>query len=190
MNKRIIGVSLIVVLIGIFLYSTFNKPNDEKNQVAQQTDNGGVIMSEEAGGIAVGEVAPDFELENLDGEKVKLSDLKGKKVILNFWASWCPPCKKEMPEMQTFYEKHHKDIEILAVNTSEKSPKNAQQFIEENGFTFPILFDKDSEIGGKTYKAIALPTTYFIGTDGVIQQERKIGPMTYEYMVEMMNSLE
>ncbi|HEY4601655.1 MAG TPA: TlpA disulfide reductase family protein [Cerasibacillus sp.] len=188
MNKRIIGVVLLLVLGGIFVYNAFIK-NDDSTSSNDQNTEGGVIMPKEAAGIAVGEKAPDFELSNLDDDKIRLSDLKGKKIILNFWASWCPPCKKEMPEMQAFYEEHHEDIVILAVNTAEKNPDNAKKFVEENGFTFPILVDDESKIGGDMYKALALPTTYFIGTDGKIQLERKIGPMTFDDMVEIMNKL-
>lgn len=188
MNKRIFGVILLLVLGGIFAYNAFIK-NDDPTSSNNQMDQGGVIMPEEAAGIAVGEQAPDFELSTLEGEKIRLSDLEGQKVILNFWASWCPPCKKEMPEMQSFYEAYHEEIVILAVNTAEKNPDNAKKFVEENGFTFPILIDDDSKIGGDIYKALALPTTYFIGTDGKIQLERKIGPMTFDEMVDIKNKL-
>ena len=67
-------------------------------------------------GIEIGKSAPDFELTKLDGTNVKLSDLKGKKVILNFWATWCGPCQQEMPDMEAFYKEHKENVEILAIN--------------------------------------------------------------------------
>src|SRR5690606_33071951 len=85
--------------------------------------SGGMIAPAESVGIQPGEIAPDFELETLDGAVVKLSELKGEKVILNFWATWCPPCKEEMPEMQEFYDKYGDDINVIAVNFKEKNDK-------------------------------------------------------------------
>ena len=117
-------------------------------------------------GIEIGKSAPDFELTKLDGTNVKLSDLKGKKVILNFWATWCGPCQQEMPDMEAFYKEHKENVEILAVNytPSEKvGEEKVSNFIKEKGITFPVLLDKNIDVT-TAYKVITIPTSYFIDT--------------------------
>lgn len=141
-------------------------------------------------GIKEGNKAPNFQLENIDGQKVQLSDFKGKKVILNLWATWCPPCKAEMPHMKDFYqEQKGKDVEIVAVNitTSEKNPESVEQFVKDFGLTFPILLDETGEIGD-VYQAITIPTSYFIDTNGIIHK-RIVGPMDKEMMTDLINGM-
>ncbi|MDS9473119.1 peroxiredoxin [Sporosarcina pasteurii] len=123
-------------------------------------------------GIDVGHHAPDFELKTLTGEVVKLSDYRGKTVMLNFWASWCPPCRVEMPHMETYYQeyKDQDNIEILAVNmtTLERgSQEKVPEFVDKHGLTFPILMDEKGEIMD-LYKVMVYPTTYIVNPDGVI----------------------
>ena len=140
-------------------------------------------------GIEIGKSAPDFELTKLDGTNVKLSDLKGKKVILNFWATWCGPCQQEMPDMEAFYKEHKENVEILAVNytPSEKvGEEKVSNFAKEKGITFPILLDKNIDVT-TAYKVITIPTSYFIDTKGVIQ-DKFIGPMTKKrWRKELLN---
>jgi peroxiredoxin len=142
-------------------------------------------------GLEIGKEAPDFELQTTDGKKMKLSDLKGKKVILNFWATWCPPCKKEMPDLQAFYEKNKQDVVLLAVNYTVSERTSGQEkvrtFAAENGLTFPILYDTTSAVSN-TYKIITIPTSYFIDTKGVIRQKH-IGPMTEAFMQKTVKGL-
>nr|WP_295973653.1 redoxin domain-containing protein [uncultured Bacillus sp.] len=116
-------------------------------------------------GLKIGVKAPDFELESLTGEKVKLSDYRGKKVILNFWATWCSPCKKEMPAMEKFYQRAGDDVEILAVNIDPQY--NVKGFTEDMGITFPVLLDKKDKVNS-TYSVLTIPTTYFINEEGII----------------------
>lgn len=191
MKKVYIGIGILAVLIAIMIGNTIlGKEEAEPNYIDVTGDtsvSGGMIAPEESVGIEAGNAAPDFELETLDGEVIRLSDLKGEKVILNFWASWCPPCKEEMPEMQKFYETYGDEIKIVAVNFNEKDEK-VSEFLNEHGYTFPTPLDRGGEVG-KDYGVLTLPTTYFIGTDGIIQQPRHVGPMTYEFMEEMMNAL-
>ncbi len=109
--------------------------------------------------------APDFELENLAGESVRLSSLKGNVVFLNFWATWCPPCRAEMPSMQTLFEKFSdEDFEIIAIDLQE-SKRTVTNFVEERDFTFPVVIDKSGRVGG-TYGARSIPTTYLIDKRG------------------------
>jgi len=127
-----------------------------------------------------GQTAYDFELEDMEGNLVRLSDFKGQKVFLNFWASWCPPCKVEMPHLQEFSEMQD-DVAVLGVNVtvSETHPENIPAFLDEFGITFqnvygePIQFDQ--------YRTQSLPTSYFIGSDGVIY-DRVIGPVTTDVL--------
>ncbi|WP_068672647.1 redoxin domain-containing protein [Oceanobacillus sp. Castelsardo] len=132
-------------------------------------------------GTAAGDIAPDFELITLDGETVKLSDYRGSKVFVNFWATWCPPCRAEMPDMQEFYDTE--DIQVLAVNltSTEKSVDDVQKFVDEFGLTFPILKDDKGEIE-QMYKINAYPTSYLIDSNGVIRKIA-LGAMNYEMMV-------
>lgn len=142
-------------------------------------------------GLQQDDLAPDFTLSLIDGEEVSLSDLQGKKVILNFWATWCPPCRAEMPDMQRFYEQAAgEDVEILAVNLteSEKSREDIAAFLDEFGITFPIPLDEESEVAA-TYYAYAIPTTYFIDTTGTIQG-KIIGPMNYDFMVKQVAQMD
>ncbi|MHA6251194.1 TlpA family protein disulfide reductase [Oceanobacillus sp. CAU 1775] len=189
MHKTILGVSLLIILVGIMIGSSIN--NDEQTETNDfLPDTGGMIMPKEAEdfvGIQPGETAVDFELETLDGEMLRLSDLQGEKVILNFWASWCPPCREEMPEMQEFYEEYNEDIKIIAVNYNE-TDETVKDFIEEFNYTFTTPLDRNGAVGDN-YGVLSLPTTYFIGTDGKIQEPRHVGPMDYEFMEDMMEKL-
>ena len=186
-------IAIVVVLLGLAGYAIYQQFGKEKveivdNQEQSTKDEKEVIAQN---GIEIGKVAPDFELSKLDGTKVKLSDLKGKKVIVNFWATWCGPCQREMPDMQEFYNKYQKDVEILAVNytASEGSEgkEKVRKFAEEKGVTFPILLDTDIKVT-TTYKVIMIPTSYFVDTNGVIQ-DKFIGPMTVQEMEKRVANL-
>ncbi|MCG6182183.1 TlpA family protein disulfide reductase [Anoxybacillus sp. LAT_38] len=133
-------------------------------------------------GIDVGEIAPDFELMTLQGEKMKLSQFRGKKVILNFWASWCPPCRAEMPEMQRFYEQYGQHVAIVAVNLTnkEKNRHVVETFVNKKGLTFDIMLDEQGTVS-KTYEVITIPTSYIIDEQGVIRSKH-VGPLSYDMM--------
>lgn len=125
-----------------------------------------------------GFLAPEFTLTTLEGETISLSDLRGQAVLVNIWASWCIPCRSEMPAMQTMYEDYaDQGFTILAVNaTSQDSRQDAADFVAENGLTFPILLDIDG-IVGEQYRVSALPSSFFILPDGTIQEVVIGGPM-------------
>ncbi|AST07450.1 membrane-associated thiol-disulfide oxidoreductase [Anoxybacillus flavithermus] len=133
-------------------------------------------------GIDVGEIAPDFELMTLKGKKMKLSQFRGKKVILNFWASWCPPCRAEMPEMQRFYEQFGQHVAIVAVNLTnkEKNHQAVETFINEKGVSFDIMLDEQGMVS-RTYEVITIPTSYIIDEQGVIRSKH-VGPLSYDMM--------
>lgn len=146
------------------------------------------VMAENEVGIEIGNKAPDFELKTLDGETVKLSDFKGEKVMLNFWATWCPPCREEMPDMQKFHEKQ--DVVVLAVNLTdtEMNRKNVSAFVEEFGFTFPVLMDEGAKISN-LYRINPIPTSYMIDTNGIIQH-KAYGAMDYDSMVQQLKEMD
>jgi len=115
----------------------------------------------------------DFTLESLDGKKISLSSYKGSFVFLSFWATWCPPCKKEMPGLQALYEKlKAKGFVIVAVDLGEDK-KVVSAFIKKNGYTFPVLLDTTGAIGGG-YGAQSIPTNYILDRKGNIIA-RKVG---------------
>lgn len=112
--------------------------------------------------------APDFTVYDIDGDAVSLSDFIGKPVIINFWASWCGPCKMEMPEFEEKYEELGGDIQFLMVNLTDgnrETRETAISYIEESGYTFPVYFDTDQD-AAYTYGVYSIPSTYFIGADG------------------------
>jgi cytochrome c biogenesis protein CcmG/thiol:disulfide interchange protein DsbE len=114
------------------------------------------------------EAAPDFALQTLDGETVRLSDYRGQVVLINTWATWCPPCRDEMPDLEAYYRRRQADgFVVLAVN-SQESPGTVAAFLEEHNFTFPVLLDPDGVVT-KDYRVYGLPTSFFIGRDGVVR---------------------
>jgi cytochrome c biogenesis protein CcmG, thiol:disulfide interchange protein DsbE len=122
--------------------------------------------------------APDFELQTLAGDSVRLSDLEGRAVLLNFWASWCAPCQAEMPAFQEVHESYSEDdFIILAVNmTGQDNLSDVNQFVDAHGLTFTILLDELNQVG-RLYAVRALPSTYFISRDGTITEVVVGGPL-------------
>jgi peroxiredoxin len=122
--------------------------------------------------------APDFELQNITNETVRLSDYLGKPVILNLWASWCPPCREEMPTLNKIDQAYSKrGLIVLGVNmTAQDSLSAAVDFLRQNPVGFMILFDQEGDAARK-YLVQALPTTYFISTDGTVQDLIVGGPI-------------
>ena len=136
-------------------------------------------------GLGVGEKAPDFELLNLNSEKVKLSDFRGKKVMLNFWATWCPPCKEEMPEMEKYYQKTNGDVIILAVNIDPQY--NVKKFVTEMGSSFPVLLDEKDKVNS-ICQVLTIPTTFFIDEQGIIRH-KYLSAMNFEIMEQYMDEM-
>ncbi|WP_159883429.1 TlpA family protein disulfide reductase [Paenibacillus puerhi] len=116
----------------------------------------------------VGFKAPEFTLSALDGKSYSLEKLRGKPVVVNFWASWCSPCKDEAPELVRLYKKFGNQIEIFAVNLAKiDSLPEATAFSEKYNLPFPVLLDEKAEASRK-YRLRATPTTYFISKNGII----------------------
>ena len=125
-----------------------------------------------------GFLAPDFELKTTEGETIKLSELRGQAVLVNLWATWCPPCRAEMPAIEKVYN-DYKDqgFVVLAVNmTYQDTFADIAPFIDEYSLTFPILLDETSEVG-TAYQLRSLPSSFFIDRDGIIREVVIGGPM-------------
>ncbi|MCS7351945.1 TlpA family protein disulfide reductase [Thermoflexus sp.] len=122
-------------------------------------------------GLTTGIPAPAFELDRLDGGTVRLKDLQGKVVLLNFWATWCAPCREEMPLLSQIYREYHSQgLEILGVNlTSQDDFAEVRNFVEEFDLPFPILLDHNAQVE-RAYRIFGVPTTVFITREGIIHR--------------------
>lgn len=126
-----------------------------------------------------GFLAPDFELKTPAGETVNLSDLRGQAVLVNLWATWCPPCRAEMQTLESVYgEYKDQGFTILAVNmTYQDDPREVMPFVEKQGLTYPILLDETGSMAN-AYQMKSLPSSFFISRDGTINEVIIGGPMT------------
>ena len=147
--------------------------SESKTEAAENTTAAGEGASEEAveEGFRPGKKAYDFELVNLEGETVRLSDYKGKTIVLNFFASWCPPCQVEMPHINAVYnELKDKDVVILGINLTEQDDMNElNALLETNQIAFPILLDEKSEVAS-LYGIRSIPVNVVINKEGIITE--------------------
>jgi len=139
-----------------------------------------------------GAPAPDFALKTLDGSEVSLSQFRGQPVLINFWASWCPPCRLEMPDLVRAYEAHKAEgFVVLGVNlTFQDSLPDVQAFVDEFQMTFPVLLDEQGDVTENLYRLRGLPLSVFVNPDGIIARVQ-IGAMTGEqidqFVAEILN---
>ncbi|WP_042346560.1 redoxin domain-containing protein [Bacillus massiliigorillae] len=184
-NTLILVAFILLIGINIWQHNGKNKEVTEKDSTAEVSSTPSAKIGNEQG-----QMAPDFTLNTLDGKAIKLSDLRGQKVILNFWATWCPPCKAEMPHMQNFYEKNKdKDVTLIAVNLTnqDKGIETVHNFANDYKLTFPILLDEQGAVGS-TYQIMTIPTSLFIDEKGKIQQ-KVVGPMDEETIQKYLSKL-
>jgi thiol-disulfide isomerase/thioredoxin len=168
--RKSIAFIILTLLIGTAVYQQFFKAEEIKPA------------------SALGEKAVDFQLDSMGENQVRLSDSLGKPLIINFWTTWCPPCKKEMPEIQRFYEDYKNEVDVFAMNitSNEVNISDVEKYVTTGGFTFPILFDTDGIF--RFYEVLNMPTTFFIDEDGVIVG-RHTGELDYEKLVEAKEKL-
>lgn len=145
----------------------------------------------ESSSVAVGMMAPDFELADKAGKVYSLSALRGKVVLINFWATWCPPCRKEMPSMEQLYGNYSKGgLELLAINVETNGPEIIDEFQKEFPHTFPVIFDLNGAVQ-QDYGVFKFPETFIVNKQGIIV-ERVIGaidwadPSVLSYLNKLM----
>lgn len=188
MKKWLIMI-IIVGLLGWAVYDYIDsKEAAKENEELASVDTLNQDDTSEFVGLNVGETAPDFELETMAGETVRLSDLRGEKVMVNFWASWCPPCKAEMPDIQKFHEDEAGTIVSVNLTETETNEQQVTDFVNENDLTFPILMDRQSKVA-TLYTAQALPTSYLIDSEGKIDNIA-IGQLNYQQLVNGFDEMD
>ncbi|WP_274309231.1 peroxiredoxin family protein [Solibacillus daqui] len=189
--KKNIGILIVLVLVITMMGTYIKKELDEGKKISEQVIGKEVALDETIG-LEKGNIAPDFTLYNLDGKPLTLSDLKGKRVVLNFWTTWCPPCKAEMPHMQEYYEKYKEEdnVEIVGVNLTYDREKveRVEQFLKSYNITFPILLEPDGSVASQ-FKIITIPTTFIIDTEGRIQK-KIVGPLDLETLRDNVTQLD
>lgn len=197
MKKALIAAIVAVALIGFSVYTIYNSDSsnsktesslstiNDKNSTAKNSNLGQTV---EANPNNLKTKAINFKLKDLNGNELSLSDLKGKKVFLNFWATWCPPCKAEMPEIEKLYEEtKNSDLVIITVEIGEPL-ETVKPFIESNKYNFKVLLDPDQSVATK-YNINSIPTSYFIDTDGNIVSKH-VGGMNIEQMKAYIKTLD
>ncbi len=146
-----------------------------------------LVLAGCSGGVDKGNPAPDFTLTDLQGNNVALSQYKGKNIYLNFWASWCGPCKDELPDIEKIFQEYKvKDLVVLTVNPGEEE-EIVKKFMEDNQYSFPVLLDSKKDVA-RLYKTNDIPVSLFINKEGTIVS-KKVGLMTGEEMKKAVDAL-
>lgn len=169
MKKRrfFIRTGILLVMLAALCYTMYNSVFAKQDRVKE------------------GSIAPNFVLQSVDGDRIELKDLKGKGVFLNFWGTWCGPCKQEFPYMANQYEVFKdRGVEIVAVNVAE-SKIAVKNFMESYGVNFPVAMDKDRQVT-EAYDIGQLPTTLLLNPEGKVIKVIK-GTMTERNVYEYMN---
>lgn len=190
MKKNLIIWSIALILVIVAVYTAMNY--DRRNTAQKEPDK--TIQDSSDTGTAdnttqpSGEEAADFTLTDLEGNKVSLKDFRGKKVYLNFWATWCPPCRQEMPDLEKIHRKYKdKDLVVLAVNIGENKA-TVEDYIKSSNLTFTVLLDTDQRVAAE-YRINSIPQSYFIDREGRIAA-KQIGSMSEAEMDEYVKLLE
>ena len=179
----ILVLALAVFLVGAsVLYKTLTESIEADQLATEATQETNAELTQ----------APDFTVYDIDGNEVKLSDFFGKPIVVNFWASWCGPCKMEMPDFNEKYLEIGDDVTFLMVNMTDGSRETvdiAAAFIAEQGYTFPVFYDTASS-AAITYSVYSLPTTFFIDADGnaIAQATGAIDAATLQKGIDMIYS--
>lgn len=116
--------------------------------------------------LAVGKPAPPFDLVSLDGRQTHLADFRGKAVMVNFWATWCAPCRKEMPLFEARYRQHKSNLVVIGINLGEEQTQ-VKGFVDEFGLTFPVLIETKGKVSSD-YNVSGYPATFFIDEEGIL----------------------
>jgi cytochrome c biogenesis protein CcmG, thiol:disulfide interchange protein DsbE len=186
LRSIVLPLGLVVAIIGGLLYLQSNRSSTADDGYGTVQLPSTLNTTGQAPAASIGRAAPDFVLRSLDGAPVRLSDLQGRPVIVNFWATWCGPCRVETPDLITTYESHRaQDLVVLGVNLRENEGR-VRGFADEFGIPYPILFDNRGEvasswsIGGPMQ---GLPASYFIDSGGVVRKV-VLGAVTERLMGE------
>ena len=176
MGKKIGSFILVVFLVGIVggasvMYNYLSK-NVETDRLSVSEDTGKQenVEEENSENDEQYSKAPDFTVYDSESKEYKLSEFEGKPVILNFWASWCGPCKSEMPDFEEAYKEYGENIHFLMVNLTDgyqETVNSAKRFIEDAGYTFPIYYDTKQN-AARTYGVYSIPMTFFIDENGYV----------------------
>lgn len=191
MNKRVLLLlTVLVVLLAAagIAYKRLSADVEMDNLSTGETVSANVPeASEEA---PAQELAPDFTVYDREGNAHSLSDFRGQPVIVNFWASWCGPCKSEMPDFEEKFREYGEEIQFLMVNLTDghqETVESASSFVDGQGYTFPVYFDSDYS-GAAAYAVNAVPATYFIDAEGVLVAYGK-GAMSAEVLQKGIDML-
>jgi len=173
MNRKTVMIIIGIIIVALGYWYT--RPNVDSNKPSPPTGTG----------VKVGQTLAPFSLESLDGSQVTVGQ-PGKITVINFWATWCPPCQEEMPELQIFAQQNQEKVNFYAVNLQESKGK-ISEFMNKNKYTMTVLLDNDGSVG-KKFQVSAIPTTIIVNKHGMVKF-RKSGGMTRNELEGIINSL-
>jgi thiol-disulfide isomerase/thioredoxin len=189
-GKNLIIFCVLLALVGIAVWTGIG---DRQTPASGGTKTDAAIQCKGESRPEEGYCAPNFILRTIDGKEIELYRNQGKPTIINFWATWCPPCKKEMPYFQKAYDQYKDKVNFIMVNetSQEKDETKIKPFLDKHGYTFPVVLDpleNKRTVGFDQYGLYGIPATYVVAADGKIQY-RFIGGMEEEQMAMLMQEL-
>lgn len=190
-NVKIIILAVLFIALlggGIFAYNRLSKNYNETETVTLSDSDSSSNQSQST--EQQKNTAPDFTVVDYNGKQTKLSDKKGKPVVVNFWASWCGPCKSEFPAFEDAYNKYGNDVEFMMINLTDgyqETISSAKSFIDEQNYTFPVYYDTTMS-ASNAYGVFSIPKTLFIDKNGNVVQNRT-GTISQDTLEQNIESL-